>query len=122
MYKFGKISHSEFHKNVDEDEFVFNEIGDYLRKHTYENDLIYIWSIHVEVYYYTDRNPPIDILWPFYVAATGSPNRVFDPRTKYIVVDKLEKIEHPQWLIDGLASNYHLETIIENRAVYRRIE
>jgi hypothetical protein len=122
LYKFGDLSHGNFHERVDEDEFVFNEIGNYIRAHTEPDDFIYIWSIHVEVYYYTDRMPPIDILWPVYVSATGSPQRIFDPRTKYIVLDTPQKMDRPRWLIEGLASNYELETTLYNREIYRRIQ
>ena len=72
------------------------------------------------MYYYADRLPPVDILWPSYVDATGSPARVFNSKTKYIVVDKFENFGYPEWLRDGLAEKYELETTIDGWEIYRR--
>jgi len=119
-YKFARISHDDFLQNTVEEEFVSQQVSNYLKAHTYPDDFIYIWGIGVEPYYYADRLPPIDILWPSYVAATGSPERIFDPRTKYIVLDKHQRMERPQWLLDGLAADYDLETILEGQEFYRR--
>jgi len=95
-------------------------LNDYVKSHTAPDDFIYVWSTHLQHYYYADRLPPIDILWPEYVSATGSPQRVFDPRTKYIFVDSEKIRERPDWLIEGLELNYHLETIIYGQEIYRR--
>jgi 4-amino-4-deoxy-L-arabinose transferase-like glycosyltransferase len=120
-YKFGESSHEDFLQNVSEDGYASQEVAEYIEAHTTPDDFVYIWSIYVDVYYYADRSPPIDILWPSYVGATGSPDRIFDPRTKYIVLDTPERLPRPQWLVDGLASDYHLEVIIEGREIYRRL-
>lgn len=93
---------------------------DYVKSHTTPDDFIYVWSTHLQHYYYADRLPPIDILWPEYVSATGDPQRIFDPRTKYIFVDSEKLRERPDWLIEGLELNYHLETIIHDQEIYRR--
>ena len=74
----------------------------------------------MQLYYYADRLPPIDILWPSYVSATGSPERIFNPRTKYIVVDDANIFSRPQWLINGLNQDYDLEIVIEKLEIYRR--
>ena len=121
MYKLGKTSHDDYIQRVVVDGFANQQISNYVKAHTDRNDFIYIWSIYVEGYYYTDRVPPIDMLWPSYVSTTGSPDRIFDERTRYIILDTPERIDRPQWLLDGLAKNYALETVIEGREIYRRI-
>jgi 4-amino-4-deoxy-L-arabinose transferase-like glycosyltransferase len=93
-------------------------IADYLKSHTTHDDFIYVWSTNLQEFYYADRLPPIDILWPEYVAATGAPQRIFDPRTKYIVVDDIKF--RPQWLLDGLEQDYYLEATINGTEIYRR--
>ena len=93
-------------------------IINYIKLHTTPDDFIYVWSINLQLYYYADRLPPIDILWPSYVSATGPPERIFNQRTKYIIVDDVEK--RPQWLLDGLDQNYYLETLVERMEIYRR--
>ncbi len=120
MYKFARISHDGFLQDVFPEEFDTQQISNYLKAHTDSNDLIYIWGNLVEAYYYADRLPPTDILWPAYIATTGSPERIFDPRTKYIVVDKPQRIDRPQWLLDGLAAHYDLEAIVNGQEIYRR--
>ncbi len=93
-------------------------ISDYIGSHTTQDDFIYVWSTNLQEFYYADRLPPIDFLWPEYISATGSPQRIFTPRTKYIVVDDIKS--RPQWLLDGLARNYFLETVIMGTEIYRR--
>jgi hypothetical protein len=120
MYKFNQISHDDFLQDIVEDGFASQHISRYIESHTGPNDLIYLWSNNVETYYYSDRMPPIDFLWPQYFAASGSTDQIFVPQTKYVVLDKQEKIVRPQWLLDGLAANYELEIMIDDREVYRR--
>ena len=98
-----------------------NTLFDYIKSHTTPDDLIYVWSINMQLYYYADRMPPIDILWPSYVSATGPPERIFNPRTKYIVVDDVKIFSRPQWLLNGLEQNYRLEKVINGMEIYRRI-
>jgi hypothetical protein len=121
-YKTGNITHENFLHQVDPAGYASQLISQYLRTNTTPDDFIYIWSIYVDVYYYADRLPPVDILWPSYVSATGSPQRIFSPRTKYIVLDEVERMHRPQWLMDGLAADYDLETTIEGRDIYRRTQ
>ncbi len=121
-YKLNWISYDKFLQTVYRDGFASQQISSYVQTHTQPDDLIYLWSLHVDVYYYADRLPPIDILWPSYTGATGSPNRIFNARTKYIIVDVPKQGLPPQWLLDGLVANYELETVIEGSKVYRRIQ
>jgi 4-amino-4-deoxy-L-arabinose transferase-like glycosyltransferase len=92
----------------------------YIKSNTTPDDFIYVWGINMHLYYYADRLPPIDILWPSYISATGPPERIFNARTKYIIVDNAQIFFRPQWLIDELEPNYHLETIINGMEIYRR--
>jgi len=119
-YTFGAISQESFIQKIDPDAYASQKVAQYLTPHTTHDDFIYIWSIHVEPYYYADRLPPIDILWPSYVGATGTPTRIFCQHTKYIILDLPNRWPRPQWLMDGLFANYKLETIIDGRELYRR--
>jgi len=96
-------------------------IINYIKSHTTPDDFIYVWSINLQLYYYADRLPPIDMLGASYVSTRGHPERIFNPRTKYIVVDDVKIFSRPQWLLDGLEQNYHLETVINGMEIYRRI-
>lgn len=120
MYKLSRISHEKFLQNVYSEGLASQQISKYIKAHTQPDDFIYLWSIHIDVYYYADRLPPIDILWPSYVGATGSPTRIFNARTKYIVLDVPKNGPPPQWLLDGLAANYELEFVINSSEIYRR--
>lgn len=122
LYKTNRISYDSFISHIDKGWYTNIDEGllSYIDSHTTSQDFIYVWSEHVQIYYYADRLPPIDILWPSYVSATGSPERIFDPRTKYIIVDPAEDFDRPQWLMVGLAKNYFLETTINGQEIYRR--
>jgi 4-amino-4-deoxy-L-arabinose transferase-like glycosyltransferase len=109
---------TEFQTSQNNKKAVF----EYIEENTSPDDFIYVWSINVQVYYYADRLPPIDILWPPYVSATGPPERIFDPRTKYIVVADAKIFFRPEWLINGLEQYYFLETTINDLEIYRRID
>lgn len=119
-YRLGRISYDDFLRNSSEGGYASQSVAKYIKAHTSQDDRIYIWSIYVNPYYYADRLPPVDILWPSYISATGSPTRIFGPQTKYIVLDTPERMRRPQWLLDGLAADYYLETIINGREIYRR--
>jgi len=56
-----------------------------------------------------------------YVSATGPPERIFNARTKYIIVDNAKIFSRPAWLLTGLEQNYQLETTINGMEIYRRI-
>jgi len=97
-------------------------VGDYLQAHTTADDLIYLVSESVQAYYYADRNPPVDVIWPDLVHQTGqkSADQILCSGTKYVVVDSPERMERPRWLIDRLQRDYYLETIIGGHEIYRR--
>jgi len=92
--------------------------AEYIKSHTQPEEYIYLWGNNVQLYYYADRNPPIDILWPDYVSATGGPERIFNENTKYIIVDP--ELPVPQWLSAGLTNQYTLETVVSGWDFYKR--
>lgn len=119
-YKFGRTSYEYFLRSVSEGGYASQAVARYVKAHTNPDDFVYAWSIYMDLFYYADRLPPIDILWPSFVSATGSPDRIFNPNTKYIVLDTPERYKRPQWLMDGLATDYYLETTVEGWEIYRR--
>jgi hypothetical protein len=98
------------------------ELADYVKGHTSPIDYIYYWSGDVQIYYLADRRCPIDIIWPLYAEATGSYQRIFAPRTKYVIVGESNNIPRPDWLYTELAKKYTLETVIRDQEVYRRVD
>jgi hypothetical protein len=116
LIKLGRSQETFIYKS---DEANYN-LAEYIKSHTTSDDFIYIWGKSVDLYYYADRLPPIDILWPVYVGATGSPDRIFDSRTKYIILEDPADAETHQWLLDGLKTYYELETVLDGREIYKR--
>ncbi len=99
------------------------ELADYVQEHSSPADYVYYWSDNIQFYYMADRRCPIDTIWPICVAATGPHQRIFAPRTKYIIVGESSQAPYPAWLRPELAENgYELETIIEGQEIYRRID
>ena len=96
------------------------KIGYYLQAHTKPNDLIYLVTPFVQSYYYADRNPPVDVIWPVYLLATGPGERIFNPRVQYIVYDPGRE-GRPPWLTDGLKRYFYLETVFGDQEIYHRI-
>lgn len=122
-YKLDRISYRDFlygYKGTGPRSWNAQIIADYITDHTVPDDHIYLWSTDVQLYYFSDRTPPVDILWPIYVSATGPAERIFTSQTKYIIVDMPERLARPEWLLDGLARSYQLETVIGEKEVYRR--
>lgn len=122
-YKLGKISYKDFlygYRGTGPRSWNAEVIAEYIADRTSPDDYIYVWSSDVQIYYFADRNPPIDILTPVYISATGPPERIFNPQTKYIIVDVPERLARPEWLMAGLARYYELETVIGDKELYRR--
>jgi hypothetical protein len=122
-YKMGRISYEEFCARISS--FSINDIrpvAKYINIHTDADDFIYAWSKSVQVYYFADRLPPVDIIWTSDISSTGSPQRIFERQTKYIIVDPIEGFPRPEWLVDGLSRYYVLETTIMDKQIYRRVE
>jgi len=95
------------------------EVADYVSVHTQTTDLIYYWSSDVQLYYLSNRRCAIDIIWPIEVGATGAPQRIFSPLTKYIIVGEVTGMSRPAWLYEGLREHCVLETVIQEQVIYR---
>lgn len=99
------------------------KLAAYIQDHTLSSDRVYYWSTSAQLYYLADRRCPIDMIWPRYIEATGSHQRIFAPQTKYIIVGDSYVVPRPDWLYPELAENgYELETIIEDQEIYRRTD
>ncbi len=83
---------------------------------------IYYWSEDVQLYYLTDRRPPIDMIWPIDIAASGPPQRVFKPQTHLIIIDQRREPAPPDWFMAELAAHYALEAAFDEQVIYRRVE
>ena len=97
------------------------ELANYLQNHTNPTDTIYYWSNFMELYYLANRRATIPFIWPIYAEASGQYEQIF--QAKYIIMGNHTIFglqETPQWLPQGLASQYTLETTIHEQAVYRR--
>lgn len=121
-YETGQITLKDFlygYKGTGARSWNAELIAEYIAERTTPDDLIYVWSTDIQIYYFADRRWPIDIPWPVYVSATGPPERVFTPQTKYIVIDSPERLVRPDWLLKGLARSYSLEAVIGEKEIYR---
>ena len=96
--------------------------AEYIQARTTADDFIYSWSNNAQIYYLTDRRAPIDMIWPIYAQATGPYQRIFSPRTKYILVGESNTAITPGWLYQELEKSYRLETVIGDQEIYRRID
>jgi hypothetical protein len=96
------------------------DTAEYLLQNTNENDFIYSWSEATQVYFYADRRSPIETIWPLYATAFGSYERILIPQTKYVILGHSIYVQVPEWLLNGLANDYHLDKVIGDYELYRR--
>lgn len=103
------------------------ELAAYIQEHTTPDDRIYFWSNFMELYFLADRQCVIDTIWPIAVAVTGADvhkrDEIFTAR--YIIIGNHTIVGvayMPEWLADGLAEKYTLETTLQGRRVYLRRE
>ncbi len=97
--------------------------ANYLASHTFPTETIFLWSDQAQIYYHANRRASTDIIWPQYIAALGSPERVFVSRPRYIVIGPVFLKNYqtpPDWLVQELASHYSYETTIGPNSLYRR--
>ena len=125
QYKFGLGNRRDFALHgwplIEPQIVPAQELADYIQRHSLPSDYVYYWSDNIQFYYMADRRCPIDTIWPLYVAATGSHQRIFAPQTKYIIIGESNQAPYPTWLHPELAERgYRLETTIEDQEVYRR--
>ncbi len=100
---------------------ALDEIGQYVNSHTETDDTIYYWSNFMELYYLADRRSSADIIWPLYIDAFGQRNKIFEAEFILLGDTPLGYQEVPEWLKQGLASEYQLEVILYDQKIYRRI-
>jgi 4-amino-4-deoxy-L-arabinose transferase-like glycosyltransferase len=123
-YKLGQETHQEFLLKGSPfglQLVQLQELAGYLRERTQPSDQLYYWSEDVQLYYLADRRCPIDMIWSYYVAATGPRERIFAPATKYVIVDTSRPEPDWHWLYPELSKNYNLETVMYGQEIYRRV-
>lgn len=99
------------------------DVAAYVRVRTTPEDRLYYWGNFMEFYWLVERQCVIDMIWPIAVDVSGPPERIF--QAKYIVIGNytIVGMEYmPDWLAEGLESQYELETIVHGRRIYRRVE
>jgi hypothetical protein len=93
----------------------------YIKQRTNPDDLVYHWTDFPQIYYYAERNAPIDMIWPNQAELTGSYERIFSPQTQYILVGKSMYLPEPAWMQEELDEAYQLEKVIDEQRIYRRV-
>jgi 4-amino-4-deoxy-L-arabinose transferase-like glycosyltransferase len=96
-------------------------LADYIVSHTDPDDLIYYWGEYPNIYYLSNRNAPIDMLWANQPELTGSYMRIFTTQTRYIIVANSIIMDEPGWMQVELDKAYRLETVIDEQRIYSRI-
>ncbi len=99
-----------------------SDLANFVATETEPDENVYYWSEDVQLYYLAERRPPIDMIWPIDIAATGPPQRVFARQTSLIVVDERREPTPPDWFLAQLAANYVLEAEFDEQLIYRRTE
>lgn len=126
QYRLGNESYEQFLINGSlegANTLKYIKISEYVQSRTNPDDLIYVWSNYVQIYYLANRRAPIEFIWPINVEVAGSYERLFSPQTKYIVVgDSIIPAEEPKWMNEELEKSYTLETVIEDHSIYRRTD
>lgn len=124
-YLLGRATYTEFliaglPEGVGQTMVAIQELADYIDSHSAPSDTIYYWSNLMELYYVADRRSAVDIIWPLYIEATGSRERLFD--AEYIVLGDipLGYSDVPEWLRSGLEEKYELETVLHGQLLYRQ--
>jgi len=99
-----------------------DNLADYVAEQTEPEDSVYYWSEDVQLYYLAKRQPPIDMIWPIDIGASGPPQRIFTSETRLIIIDKRREPGPPDWFMVELAANYELATQFDELLIYRRAE
>ncbi len=99
--------------------FEAKEMADYVAPRTSTDDYVYLWSDHMMFYNLAHRRAPVENQWPYYADAFGPPDRIFGPRTKYILASYSPLMARPAWLYDQLKRHYVREAVISGHEIYR---
>jgi hypothetical protein len=126
QYKLGRVTFAEFVRDgwpgVGWQMVAVQDLADYIAERTTPDERIYYWSGGVQLYYVANRRSSVDIIWPLYLGATGPHERIFDPKTKYLILGESNNVPRPEWLEPGAAEHFVLETIIHGQEVYRHLD
>ncbi len=97
-------------------------LADYVVEQTEPEDSVYYWSEDVQLYYLASRRPPIDMIWPIDIGASGPPERIFTLETDLVIIDQRREPAPPEWFLAELANNYELMAQFDEQLVYTRAE
>ena len=97
------------------------ELADFVVAQTHPDDRLYYWSEDVQLYYLANRRPPIEMIWPIDIGATGPPQRIFAPQTRLIIIDQRREPAPPGWFLAELAANYELVAQFDEQLIYQRV-
>ncbi len=99
-----------------------SRLANFVTAQTEPGDKLYYWSEDVQLYYLANRRPPIDMIWPIDIGASGSPQQIFTPETRFIIIDQRREPVPPSWFMAELAANYELMTQFDEQLIYKRAE
>ena len=121
LNKIGYIDFVENHTTMGKVNILAENIANYIKENSDEDDLIFTWTELAQINYLSGRHSSSDVIWPLYVTFFGPPERVFEEKPLYIVYGPhfFYEEESPNWLINELNENYHLEISIDFYKIYR---
>ncbi len=96
------------------------ETAAYIRKNSAPDDLIFVWSDNVQIYYFADRRTPAYMLWPHYLDETAI-TQALAKKPLYVIVASRIVFNVPiDFLLQEMSGDYSLETVIGEHQVFRR--
>ncbi len=123
QYRLGNISETAFLREgptMGADHLESLEVADYVRLRSTPDDLIFVWSDNVQIYYFADRRTPAYLLWPQYLDE-GAIIEVLAKKPLYVVVSPKLVFNIPtDFLLQEISGDYSLETVIGELQVFRR--
>ncbi len=99
-----------------------NNLAELMAEQIESEERVYYWSEDVQLYYLAQRQPPIDMIWPIDIGASGPPQRIFTPETRLIIIDQKREPAPPGWFMAELAADYELTAQFDEQLIYRRTE
>lgn len=96
------------------------EVAAFLRTHSNSDDLIFVWSDNVQIYYFAGRRTPADMLWPHYLDETAI-SQALSKKPLYVIVAPKIVFNVPiDFLLQEISDDYSLETVIGGLQIFRR--
>ncbi|MEW5830623.1 MAG: glycosyltransferase family 39 protein [Chloroflexota bacterium] len=96
------------------------EIADYVRSRSAPDDLIFVWSDNVQIYYFSGRRTPAYLLWPHYLDETAITQALAKKPLYVIVAPKIVFNVPIDYLLREMSGGYALETVTGGHQVFRR--